>query len=112
MGERLTLRPLPFPRHLFTTTDRPMELTIDTADSVLHGPTGETWVVAYVEGDRLAWCGWPEGEANLADCTLTKKATPGQRDMLLLQMAACTNDRRGRYARQRLGLNDCPAKRI
>jgi hypothetical protein len=41
--------------------------TIDTADHVLHGPSGETWVVAYVEGDRLAWCGWPEGEAKLAD---------------------------------------------
>ena len=89
-----------------------MELTIDTADSVLHGPTGETWVVAYVESDRLAWCGWPEGEANLADCTLTEKATPEQRDKLLLEMADRTNDRRGRYARQRLGLKDCPASRI
>ena len=85
---------------------------IDTADSVLHGPTGETWLVAYVEGDRLAWCGWPEGEANLADCTLTKKATPEQRNKLLSEMAGCTNDRRGRYARQRLGFNDCPANRV
>ena len=37
-------------------------MTIDTGDTVKHGPTGETWVVAYVQGDRLAWCGWPEGE--------------------------------------------------
>ena len=77
-------------------------MDIDTGDHVKHGPSGQTWVVAYVEGDRLAWCGWPEGEAKLADCTLTKKATPEQRDKLLLEMADCTNDRRGRYARQRL----------
>ncbi len=83
-------------------------MDIDTADHVLHGPSGETWVVAYVDGDRLAWCGWPEGEAKLADCTLLKKATTAQRDKLLLELADCTNDRRGRYARQRLGLSDCP----
>ena len=83
-------------------------MDIDTADHVLHGPSGENWVVAYVEGDRLAWCGWPEGEAKLADCTLTKKATPEQRDKLLLELADLTNDRRGRYARQRLDLSDCP----
>ena len=88
---------------------------IDTADSVLHGPTGETWLVAYVEGARLAWCGWPEGDANLADCTLTKKATPEQREKLLLEMgylSSDTSDRRRRYARQRLGFNDCPANRV
>ena len=85
---------------------------IDTADSVQHAPTGETWVVAYVEGARLAWCGWPEGEAKLADCTLTKKATPEQRDKLLLELALSTNDRRGRYARQRLGSNVCLANGI
>lgn len=77
-------------------------MNIDTADHVLHGPSGETWVVAYVEGDSLAWCGWPEGKAKLTDCTLTKKATPEQRDKLLLEMADCTNDQRGRHARQRL----------
>ena len=37
-------------------------MDIDTADHVKHGPSGETWVVAYVEDDRLAWCGWPERE--------------------------------------------------
>ena len=77
-------------------------MDIDTADHVLHEPSGETWVVAYVEGDRLAWCGWPEGEAALADCTLTKKATAEQRIKLLRDMAACGNDPRTRYAQQRL----------
>jgi len=74
---------------------------IDTGDAVKHGPTGETWLVAYVEGDRLAWCGWPEGFADLADCTLTRKATPEQRIKLLREMAADgrTQDRRYRVAR-------------
>lgn len=85
-----------------------MDVNIDTADHVMHGPSGETWLVAYVQGDRLAWCGWPEGEAALADCTLVKKATPEERNKLLLELADCTNDRRGRYARQRLNLTDCP----
>ena len=36
----------------------------------------EDWVVAYVRGTALAWCGWPEGLAQLADCRLIRK---GQR---------------------------------
>ena len=76
---------------------------IDTGDFVRHEPTGEDWVVAYVRGDRLAWCGWPPGEAALADCVLTKKATPAARDKLLHEMAATGSaDMRAAYACQRL----------
>lgn len=76
---------------------------IDTADHVHHAPSGEDWVVAYVRGDRLAWCGWPQGEAALADCTLTKKATPAERDKLLREMAASGSaDMRAAYACERL----------
>jgi len=60
---------------------------IDTGDSVYHTPTGETWLVARVDGDKLAWCGWPEGWADLADCTLTEKATPEERTKLLRRLA-------------------------
>lgn len=60
---------------------------IDTGDVVLHGPTQERWVVACVDGDRLSWCGWPEGMAALSDCTLIKKATPEERQKLLHQIA-------------------------
>jgi hypothetical protein len=78
---------------------------IDTGDSVLHGPSGETWLVAYVQGDRLAWCGWPEGEARLSDCTLVRKATPEGRNELLHRMADMNaDDARRRYARTALGL--------
>jgi hypothetical protein len=76
---------------------------IDTGDVVVHGPTGEKWVVAYVDGDRLAWVGWPEGEAMLSDCTLVTKAPAGKRASMLKELAAMKgDDRRGRYARARL----------
>lgn len=44
-------------------------------DHVLHHPTGEEWLVAWAEGEHLAWAGWPNGRALLADCTVTKRAT-------------------------------------
>ena len=48
-----------------------------TGDSVRHEPTGETWVVAYADpaSGYISWLGWPEGEARISDCTLTKAAT-------------------------------------
>ncbi len=48
-------------------------------------------MTALVVPDKLAWCGWPEGEAELADCTLTKKATDAQRYELLERMAKGAN---------------------
>jgi hypothetical protein len=88
-----------------------MSEAIDTGDSVKHGPTGETWLVAYVRGDRLAWCGWPEGEASLEHCTLVSKATPEQRNKLLREMAESSNDGpRQRYARHRLDLETSAMK--
>ena len=72
---------------------------IDTGDTVKHEPTGETWLVACVVGDRLSWCGWPEGTANLSDCTLVTKATPEKRVALLREMAAISSsDHRRSFA--------------
>lgn len=80
---------------------------IDTGDVVRHGPTGEEWIVACVQGDRLSWCGWPEGMAALADCTLVRKATPEDRDKLLREMAAIGgSDHRQRYAQTRLAATE------
>lgn len=81
-----------------------MSESIDTADVVLHQPTGEEWVVACVEGNRLMWVGWPEGWANLSDCILIRKATREKYIWWLREMARMTNkdDRRGRYARRKL----------
>lgn len=76
---------------------------IDTGDHVRHGPTGEDWIVACVIGDKLSWCGWPEGMADLADCTLTCKATDEERDKLLHDLARINSaDHRCRYAQRRL----------
>lgn len=32
-------------------------------------------MVAYVDGDWLAWYGWPYGEAKVSDCDLVKACT-------------------------------------
>lgn len=83
-----------------------MTQPIDTADHVRHIPSGEEWVVACVIGDRLSWCGWPEGSANMKDCELVEKATPEQRDALLLELAVVKgDDHRQRYAAERLKPN-------
>jgi hypothetical protein len=49
-------------------------------DAVEHGPSGETWVVAYadVERDEIGWLGWPPGCAKLSDCTLKRRGKPGE----------------------------------
>ena len=81
-------------------------MDIDTGDTVLHKPTGEEWLVAGVKGDRLMWCGWPQGTASLNDCDLVAKAMPEARDKLLREMAAMPgSDMRKTYAMQRLGHN-------
>lgn len=56
-------------------------------DHVLHGPSGETWVVAYVDGDYIAWCGWPAGEAKVSDCTLVKPCSDEEHLELLHKLA-------------------------
>ena len=57
--------------------------TIDIADAVHHGPSGEDWVVARVDGEHLYASGWPCERAKLADCTLLQKATAKQRADLI-----------------------------
>ena len=56
-------------------------------DVVKHGPSGETWVVAHVEGNDLAWSGWPEGIARTSDCTLVKAATDEEYEKALREWA-------------------------
>lgn len=78
-------------------------VTIDTGDTVFHRPSRETWLVACVIGDRLMWCGWPEGQGALADCLLVEKATHAERLDLLHRMAETTGqDARGQFARDKL----------
>lgn len=80
-----------------------MKDVIDTGDTVRHLPTNEEWIVAYVRGDKLAWCGWPEGEANVEDCDFVDWASDAERIALLQKMAEMDgDDARGRYARERM----------
>lgn len=49
-----------------------------TGDSILHKPSGETWVCAWADPETgyLSWLGWPpNGEALIADCELVRAAT-------------------------------------
>ena len=78
-----------------------MNCVIRAGDIVRHKPTGEDWVVAYVDGDRLAWCGWPAGEANLNDCRLKKTCTDEEHRSWLQQIAK-SDGKRARMARRAL----------
>lgn len=75
---------------------------IRTGDTVLHKPSGESWVVACVRGDYLAWCGWPEGEAKLADCELQTSATDEQHWYWVQQIAEANAGFRSRYCQSLL----------
>lgn len=58
---------------------------IRAGDHVFHKPSGETWTVADVnyESRRLAWCGWPPGQALLDDCELVYQATDREHEWVL-----------------------------
>ena len=82
-------------------------MNVDTGDTVHHGPTGEDWIVAFVDGDKLSPIGWPETIAKLADCTLLKKATPEDRMRLKKDLSRLPiDDVRGRWAREHAAGSD------
>lgn len=86
-------------------------VSIDTGDRIYHKPTREEWVVAYVEGDRIAWYGWPEGTALLSDCELIRKVDPAERRRWLEQMSQSSDGPRKRYADRALNAAADGAKR-
>lgn len=77
-----------------------------TGDIVRHRPLGEEWVVAYVDGDRLAWVGWPPGQALVTDCELVEECSVEESERLLRQLADSKGgpgDKRVNMARRLLG---------
>lgn len=76
-------------------------------DIVHHEPTGEDWVVAYCDGERLAWCGWPDGEAKASDCWLKKSCTDEEHVQRLREIAK-SEGRRARKARAALEALNVP----
>jgi hypothetical protein len=47
-------------------------------DTVRHRPTREKWIVAWAEGDDIAWTGWPDGMARLSDCDVIRRYTDAE----------------------------------
>lgn len=86
-----------------------MSAEIDTADHVLHRPTGETWIVARVDGDRLAWVGWPPGWAALSDCELVRRASKAER-MDQLESLAVSGHHCADWAATRLAITRAAAE--
>jgi hypothetical protein len=68
-------------------------------DHVLHRPSGETWVVAWCEGDDLAWCGWPNGMARASDCEIVKQATDAEHRLWASDVAGIGDSRSSRVKR-------------
>lgn len=61
-------------------------------DTVTHRPTGETWTVAFVDGNELSWVGWPFGFARTADCEVRRRCTDAEHVELLLRIAQGEHD--------------------
>jgi hypothetical protein len=59
-------------------------------DHVLHRPSGEQWVVAWAEGGRIAWAGWPPGTALSADCDVVRRCSDDEHRR---QVAMCEGSR-------------------
>lgn len=66
---------------------------IRTGDTVLHQPTGETWVVAWCAGEELAPCGWPLCYAKREHCSLLKKASDEDHRNMVLRVGNCSDSR-------------------
>lgn len=81
-------------------------MRIRTGDTVYHRPTGETWLVAYVEDDGryLAPCGWPFCLAPVTDCELREAASDEDSMKLLRELAEMSDqtDMRQRHAAGKL----------
>lgn len=73
--------------------------TFRCGDLVRHQPSGELWEVAWCEGDDIAWCGWPNGMARTADCTMHLRATDEQHRAAVGRVVKVTDSRGPRASR-------------
>lgn len=74
-------------------------------DTVYNLLNEELWIVACVDTleERLSWCGWPEGWAEMKDVLLTRACTDAEHIGILREWAAQTgSDHRIRYAQRLL----------
>lgn len=101
--EQVSLQPLAMGRYSTRVEVRPArkleQPNIDTGDHVYHAPSGETWVVAGVLADVLYACGWPCTSVPVETCTLVKKATRKEKELLQISLStiADRSDPRARF---------------
>jgi hypothetical protein len=79
--------------------------TLKAGDTIKHGPSGETWVVAAVspDGKDILCCGWPETMAAVADCELLKACSLEESVEQSQSVAkSCHDQCRGSWARETL----------
>jgi uncharacterized protein YodC (DUF2158 family) len=69
-----------------------------TGDTVIHKPSGQRWIVAYVDGDYMSWCGWPDGEALASDCEVVKICSNAEHVALLEEISRAKSGRRSQRA--------------
>lgn len=63
-------------------------------DIVRHIPTGEKWVVAWAEGENMAWTGWPDGIAKVVDCILLKACSDEEHRRCVISWSVVEDDPR------------------
>ena len=68
----------------------------------VHHRSGEDWIVAYIDGDDLAWCGWPDGLARTSDCQLIKACSDEEHLQWLKEVAQSKTGRRAAHAQREL----------
>ena len=69
-------------------------------DTVLHRPSGETWIVASLTTDGALYaCGWPESRADAADVEVTEPCSDEEHEKMLRDVGATTSDHGGHSAR-------------
>jgi hypothetical protein len=80
-------------------------------DTVLHAPSGETWLLACDEdGGRVVACGWPESLVPASECSLVEAATDADRLELLKRVAASRGDHGAGSFRSRLAQRQLEAE--
>jgi hypothetical protein len=60
-----------------------------TGDEVFHGPSRETWLVAWADHETgyMAPCGWPTCQARIDESTVVKSATDDEASALIEQLS-------------------------
>lgn len=85
-----------------------------TGDSILHKPTGETWICAWADPDTgyLSWLGWPpNGQALITDCKLVRAATDEEHRKALRDLKGSARRDVGRAQRLYGDPDEAPALR-